>query len=53
MAQIKREEHQRLYPNWTARENYAIHKKAKKRRTRERSLGFFEIKKKFFENFSF
>ena len=41
MAQQKREEHQRLYPNWTARENYAIHKKAKRRRTRERSFGNF------------
>ncbi|KAF7634929.1 HMG box domain-containing protein [Meloidogyne graminicola] len=38
MAQQKREEHQQLYPNWTARENYAIHKKAKRRRTRERSF---------------
>uniref|UniRef100_A0A915LP89 HMG box domain-containing protein n=1 Tax=Meloidogyne javanica TaxID=6303 RepID=A0A915LP89_MELJA len=45
MAQIKREEHQRLYPNWTARENYAIHKKAKKRRTRERSLENNDSKK--------
>uniref|UniRef100_A0A1I8BI13 HMG box domain-containing protein n=1 Tax=Meloidogyne hapla TaxID=6305 RepID=A0A1I8BI13_MELHA len=45
MAQQKREEHQRLYPNWTARENYAIHKKAKKRRTRERSLENNEQKK--------
>ncbi|CAK5089919.1 unnamed protein product [Meloidogyne enterolobii] len=45
MATLKREEHQRLYPNWTARENYAIHKKAKKRRTRERSLENNDSKK--------
>lgn len=40
-AQVNKEQHQKLYPNWTARENYAIHKRVKKRRTRERSLGEF------------
>jgi len=36
MAAAEREAHQQQYPNWTARENYAIHKKKKKKR--EKSL---------------
>lgn len=40
IANQRKEEHQRLYPNWTARDNYAIHAKktVKKRQSaRERS----------------
>lgn len=35
MAANEREEHLKKYPNWTARENYAIHKKKKKKREKE------------------
>ena len=36
-AKEERENHQKLYPNWSARENYAVNKK--KRKKRERSVG--------------
>uniref|UniRef100_A0AC34GHT7 HMG box domain-containing protein n=1 Tax=Panagrolaimus sp. ES5 TaxID=591445 RepID=A0AC34GHT7_9BILA len=35
-AKEERENHQKLYPNWSARENYAVHKK--KRKKREKSV---------------
>lgn len=37
LSQKERENHAKLYPNWSARDNYAIHKK--KRRKREKSMG--------------
>lgn len=37
LSQKERESHAKLYPNWSARDNYAIHKK--KRRKREKSMG--------------
>lgn len=37
LAKQAREEHTKQYPNWSARDNYAINKK--KRKKRERSLG--------------
>lgn len=43
MAAAERDEHMKKYPQWTARDNYAIHKKKKKKR--EKSMGFFLIKK--------
>jgi hypothetical protein len=42
-AKEERENHQKLYPNWSARENYAVHKK--KRKKRERSIENLESKK--------
>jgi hypothetical protein len=42
-AKEERENHQKLYPNWSARENYAVHKK--KRKKRERSVENLESKK--------
>ena len=36
-AKEERENHARMYPNWSARENYAVHKK--KRKKREKSVG--------------
>jgi len=42
-AKEERENHARLYPNWSARENYAVHKK--KRKKREKSVENMESKK--------
>lgn len=39
LAAAERDEHMKKYPHWTARENYAIHKKKKKKR--EKSMGIF------------
>jgi hypothetical protein len=39
MAKEARDNHAKLYPHWTARENYAINKK--KRKKRDRSPGLF------------
>lgn len=39
LAKEAREKHAKEFPNWSARENYAINKK--KRKKRERSLGEF------------
>ncbi|KAK0425052.1 hypothetical protein QR680_009006 [Steinernema hermaphroditum] len=43
MAKKAKDDHQAKYPNWTARENYAIHKK--KKRKREKSVESGEMKK--------
>lgn len=32
MARADREQHKAKYPGWSARENYAVHKRKKKRR---------------------
>uniref|UniRef100_A0A914GQR3 HMG box domain-containing protein n=1 Tax=Globodera rostochiensis TaxID=31243 RepID=A0A914GQR3_GLORO len=45
MAQKAKEEHARMHPQWSARENYAIHKRAKKKRIREKSVDNNEQKK--------
>ncbi|KAL3110354.1 hypothetical protein niasHT_011792 [Heterodera trifolii] len=45
MAQKAKEEHARMHPQWSARENYAIHKRAKKKRVREKSVDNNEQKK--------
>lgn len=41
MAAAERDEHMKKYPEWTARDNYAIHKKKKKKR--EKSMGKFNF----------
>lgn len=41
MAKQARDDHAKAYPNWSARDNYAINKK--KRKKRERSLGKFYL----------
>ncbi|TKR93637.1 hypothetical protein L596_008051 [Steinernema carpocapsae] len=43
MAKKAKDDHQMKYPNWTARENYALHKK--KKRKREKSVDNGEQKK--------
>lgn len=43
MAKEARDNHAKLYPHWTARENYAINKK--KRKKRDRSPGLFSWRK--------
>ncbi|KAH7722323.1 pangolin [Aphelenchoides avenae] len=43
LAKKEREEHMKKYPNWSARDNYAIHKK--KRRKREKSMDNNDQKK--------
>uniref|UniRef100_A0A1I7ZW57 dTCF n=1 Tax=Steinernema glaseri TaxID=37863 RepID=A0A1I7ZW57_9BILA len=43
MAKKAKDDHQQKYPNWTARENYALHKK--KKRKREKSVENSEQKK--------
>ncbi|VEL14598.1 unnamed protein product, partial [Protopolystoma xenopodis] len=35
MARLEKEAHQRLYPNWSARDNYASHSKKKKRQQQQ------------------
>lgn len=48
LAAKEREEHQNLHPDWTARDNYAIKKKNKKK-LREKSNGLFLFTFKIFK----
>lgn len=45
MARKEKEIHQRLYPGWSARDNYAFHAKRRKSRCRYRSFGMNEFTK--------
>nr|VZI05081.1 unnamed protein product [Spirometra erinaceieuropaei] len=44
MARREKEIHQRLYPGWSARDNYAFHAKRRKSRCRYRSFGAGAVK---------
>ena len=35
MAREERAKHMQMYPGWSARDNYAVHKKRKKRRQKQ------------------
>ncbi|RCN31375.1 hypothetical protein ANCCAN_22837 [Ancylostoma caninum] len=38
MARVDREQHKAKYPGWSARENYAVHKRKKKRRDKSEDV---------------
>ncbi|VDM66631.1 unnamed protein product [Strongylus vulgaris] len=38
MARLDREQHKAKYPGWSARENYAVHKRKKKRRDKSEDV---------------